>query len=230
MRFLTLAPFLACLAACGRSAPQLAQREPTEYRETVDGTGAKEVKAAIHMGGGKLRIGSGAAKLLSAEFRTTGDKPKVRYDSGERGRLVIEQGSMSLGGNNGENDWDLQLGGGTAMDLEVEFGAGEADIDLADLKLRNLVIHMGAGKLNLDLRGAYAANVNVEIHGGVGEARIRLPKKMRIEAEVHGGLGEIEAHGLDHEGDRYVSRNAAPEPRMQMEVHGGIGRIELDAQ
>ena len=216
--------------ACGNVRVDHRPRESRHYRETIDGDNAKEVKATVRLGAGELRMTGGAAKLLDADIRTAGDKPKIRYDAGPRGRLEITQESSFNTGDQ-ENDWDLKLGGKVPLDLEIHLGAGKADLDLGDLMLRSLVVHMGAGQLHLDLRGVYNSDVDVEIHGGVGEARVRLPKKMRIDAEVHGGLGEIDARGLDHTDDRYTSRGNPPSsPKMTLEIHGGIGRIELDAQ
>jgi len=219
---------VASLMACGNARIER-QRESRHFRETIDGEGAKEVKAVVKLGAGELRMTGGADKLVDADIRTTGDKPRIRYDAGPRGRLEITQDSSFNPGNQ-ENDWDLRFGGKAPLDLEIHLGAGKADLDLGDVMLRSLVVHMGAGKLDLDLRGVNNSDVDVEIHGGVGEARVRLPKKTRIEAEVHGGLGEIDAHGLDHNDDRYTSRGNPPaSPKIMLEIHGGIGRIELDA-
>jgi hypothetical protein len=214
------------LIACGPGS--FVQREERTYRESIDGEGAQEAKAIIRMGAGEMRISGGAAKLLEADIRTSGDRPKIRYDAGTRGRLEIEQEGVHIG--NGNNDWDLRLSNKIPLDLEVHLGAGEARIDLGDTVLRSLVIHMGAGELNLDLLGNYTSDVDVEIHGGVGEANIRVPKDMQIEAEVTGGLGDIQARGLEHDDKRYHTPGKAGAARMTLEVHGGIGHIGLDAQ
>ena len=230
----TLLPILAltALVACGRNRydSRERERESQHYRESIDGKGAKEVKAIVHMSAGELRIAGGAAgKLLEADIQTSGDRPKVRYDDGSRGRLEISEEGTNFHLGNTKNDWDLRLSEKTPIDLEVHLGAGEARIDLSDVILHSLVIHMGAGELDLDLRGDYPSDVDIEIHGGVGEAKLKLPRHANIDAEVHGGLGDVSAHGLEQHDDRYVNRGSAGARRMTLQIHGGIGHIDLDA-
>src|SRR5579885_1410712 len=115
--------------------------------------------------------------------------------------------------------------------LGVQFGAGEAHLDVGGLTVRNLEVEMGVGQLDLDLRGTPKQSYDVRIRGGVGEAVVHLPSEVGVEAEAQGGLGSVQASGLRHDGNRYY--NDAWENskiRIHLDIQGGVGSIRLLAE
>jgi len=206
---------------------------PVQYSsESVDLDNSELVRVQLKMGAGELRVSDGASKLARADFAYNVDswKPQVRYShAGNRGTLQISQpdGNHQTFGNV-KYSWDLQLNRKVPLDLDVNFGAGEARMDLSALDLRGVQINMGVGKADVDLRGKPMHSYNVVLHGGVGEATVRVSGDTPVYAEAHGGIGEIKVRGLQKEGGHWVtpSYEGSATP-IRIEVHGGIGQINL---
>src|SRR5207237_6132841 len=117
------------------------------------------------------------------------------------------------------------------LDLRVEFGAGEARLNLGSLSLRSIDLQMGAGTLRMDLRGAPSKDYSVRVRGGVGEATVYLPNDIGISATASGGIGDISVTGLRKNGDRYVNDSyERAAVRIHLDIQGGVGSIKLIAE
>jgi hypothetical protein len=186
------------------------------------------------MGAGELNLTGGADALMEGDFayNVADWKPAVNYDvTGDAGELSVEQGSgedVPVGGEV-RNEWDLHLNDDVPIDLSVEMGAGESDLDLDSLTLTGLDLQMGAGKTTVDLTGDYDRDLSATIEGGVGEATVRLPGAVGVKVNAEGGLGTINAQGLQREGDAYVNdAYGDSDVTLDVDVRGGVGRINLE--
>jgi hypothetical protein len=201
---------------------------------TVDMDAAQSVEVNLRMGAGELRVTDGSQKLMRADFtyNVPSWKPVVHYETtGGRGILRIEQpGSRHTNLGNTKYRWDLQLNNKVPMDFRVNFGAGDARLDLGSLALRSVEVDMGVGKLQMDLHGAPKHDYDVRVRGGVGEATIRLPSDIGIWAEAQGGIGAINVRGLRKDGGHWESESyARSKVKIKVDVQGGIGAVNLIA-
>jgi hypothetical protein len=200
----------------------------------IERDAAERVRVSLHMNAGELRVTGGSPKLMEGDFtyNMAGSKPDVRYrGTGAFGDLTVEEPSIGRAhvGNHGYT-WDLRFSNEVPLDIKVQFGAGEAWLDMGSLDLRNVDVEMGAGQVQMDLRGSPKRDYGVRIRGGVGEATVRLPRDTGIYAEASGGLGSINVHGLRHEGDHWINdAYRSGGVRIRLDVHGGIGAINLIA-
>jgi hypothetical protein len=192
------------------------------------------VRVNLKIGAGRLRVSSGTQKLARADFtyNIPSWKPYVRYENAAgHGTLTIEQpgtGHTHIGHT--QYEWDIRLSREVPMDLRINCGAGDAELDVGALALRGVEVEMGVGKVALDLRGSPKRSYDVRIRGGVGEATVRLPADVGIRAQAEGGLGEIKVVGLRRDGHQYT--NEAYEHskvKINLDVRGGIGSIRLIA-
>jgi hypothetical protein len=195
---------------------------------------SEQVRAELKMGSGQLDVRGGAQKLLDGDFTydVVAWKPDLRYtSSGGTGDLILEQPESTSSTGSAKNHWDLHFNDNVPLNLKVEFGAGEARLNLGSLSLSGLNIEIGAGTLSLDLRGTPTKDYSVRIRGGVGEATVYLPKDVGITANVSGGLGEISATGLHKNGDRYVNDSSGTaKTKIRLDIQGGVGSIKLIAE
>jgi N-terminal domain of toast_rack, DUF2154 len=202
---------------------------PTQYdSRAIEPDNSELVRVTLHMGAGNLKVGTGTSKLAQAYFtyNVPGWKPIVTYTPGD---LTIRQpGESHPHFGNVKYEWDVRLSRQVPMNLEVHFGAGEAQLDLGPLDLRDVEVHMGVGQMRMDLRGNPTHDYNVQIHGGVGEATVKLPVKAGIYATATGGIGEIRVRGLRKMGDHWENdAYDTSKVKVRVDVKGGIGRIEL---
>jgi len=200
--------------------------------QSVELQGAKSVSADIDIPAGSVTVSGGSGKLLDASFNydDSEGKPTIDYSvSGSHGDLDItqnDQDNTHWGGR--RDDWNLRMASGVPIDLKLNMGAGEGNLQMSQIDLSRLEIHVGAGDLHLDLTGPRTSDLDATIQGGVGSATIRLPKDVGVRVNASGGLGSINAHGLQRDGDAYINtaygKSAAT---INLTVEGGVGEINL---
>jgi hypothetical protein len=200
----------------------------------IDRDGSERVRVNLDMGAGDLKVSSGTQKLLQAYFNYNVPdlKPAVHYSTAAGiGDLRVEQPSHRTHIGNMKYEWDLRLSDLVPLDVHVNFGAGQAQLDLGSLDLRSVEVDMGVGQLQMDLRGNPKHDYNVRVSGGVGEATVRLPANVGLDARASGGIGDISVRGLHKEGGHWVNdAYNAPGVKIHVDVQGGIGSIKLLAE
>lgn len=205
--------------------------------ETVEAGDIDSARVNIQMGVGKLDINGGAAGLLDAKFTYNVEewKPEVNYEiSSNEGRLTVRQPEGETGSvgipdtDNVKNEWDLKLNDDIPMDLDINLGVGESELELSGLTLNSLDIQTGVGETTIDLTGDWATSFDVDIEGGVGQTTVRLPRGVGVRVETQTGIGGINVRNLIQNGDTYT--NAAYENAdviLDITVQGGVGAIDL---
>jgi hypothetical protein len=235
LSIIMMAATAAFAGACGMQPGGVQQQVGKMQRDSksVDLKDAQSARAQLKMGAGELNLTGGADQLMEGEFsyNVSDWKPKVSYDvSGERGELVVKQGSAEGGDLSGgaRNEWDISLNDEVPTELVVQMGAGESDLDLDSLTVTGLDLQMGAGKSTVDLTGDYAESFDASIEGGVGEATVLLPSEVGVKAKAEGGLGKINAEGLKRVGGSYVNDTyGESDVNLSVDVQGGVGEINL---
>jgi N-terminal domain of toast_rack, DUF2154 len=210
-------------------------RGPMQYESrAIERDASERVRVNLDMGAGDLKVSSGTQKLLQAYFNYNVPdlKPEMHYSTGGGvGDLRVEQPPHRTHIGNMKYEWDLRLSDLAPLDIHVNFGAGQAQLDLGSLDLRGVQLDMGVGQMDMDLRGNPKHDYSVRVSGGVGQATIRLPANVGIDAQASGGIGDISVRGLRKEGGHWVN-DAYREPgvKIHVDVEGGIGSIRLIAE
>ncbi|MCY6372738.1 toast rack family protein [Clostridium ganghwense] len=223
----------AALNGCGVSINVNNKNKATKTEtKVVELQGAKKVKVDIDMGVGELQIKDGQDKLMNGEFIYTIPewKPEVEYNvNGEEGKLKVIQPS-SMDGSAGKNEyrWNLGFNKEIPMDMDINLGVGESNIDLSKLNINNLDMKTGVGEVNLNIAGDYKNDMNVNIEAGIGKCEIYLPKNIGVKVEVEKGLGDIKANGFKIDNDNYINDSyGKTKNNINVCVKAGIGEVEL---
>lgn len=223
--------------------------------EVVELGDAEEVRVDVKMGAGELKVDNGSDSLMEADFTYNVESwtPEVSYSvEDKKGRLTIRQPQTSQITLDGQfkYEWDLRFARDIPLDMRIECGAGDYDLDLARLMLTSLDVKVGAGNVNVDLTenpdledvevdigagsvdmdfdGLWEKDVNVDIQGGVGSISLRLPKDVGVRVHVSKGIGNVNTSGLGRDGDTYT--NAAygeSDVVLDIYIQAGIGQIDL---
>ena len=224
---LVILALAALVAACD---------EPRDVRtetQTVALEGATQAEVGLHMNAGGLRVrGADQEALLKAsfEYNRDRDRPVVEYRRfGDKGTLQVRRSRHnSIPFGRVRNRWDINLSKAVPLDLDIDLGAGQSDIDLRGLKLQRVEIDMGVGEMTLDLQGPHQESFNVKIDGGVGSGKIYLPSEAGVRVKVDGGIGSVNAHGLIKQGGAYVNEAYGKSSvAIEIEVDAGIGSLDL---
>jgi hypothetical protein len=179
-RSLACVPLLLVCIGCNVQINSDAGPTKTSNEE-IDAGGAESARAEIRLNAGELHVQGGGPRLMSASFRYSEQlgAPNVRYErTGSSGLLTVEsprEDSIKL---HKVNEWTLRMGSQTPLEMYVNLGGGNADIDLSTLPLKSVDVQMGAGELHLNLAGNYKNDVSATVGGGAGSTEIRLPTDM----------------------------------------------------
>jgi hypothetical protein len=226
---------LAALLLASCSSDDVKVGELRTESKSVELGDAKSVRAEINMGAGDLEVTGGAEKLLEADFtyNVAKLKPEVEFTAGT---LVVQhpdvRGYRTLQDiRDFRNEWDLRLQDGVPMDLKVNMGAGNSNLQLAGLSLTGLDIKQGAGKSSIDLSGDWTGDLGGTLDVGAADLTVRLPRDVGVRVEVNAGVGTINAPGLTKDGNVYT--NAAygvSDVTLRLNIQAGIGRINLEVE
>lgn len=170
---------------------------------TVDAAGATSVNASIEMMDGNLKVRGGGATLMNGtfEYNVKDWRPVVRYTPGGptgTGELQVSQASSNrwrfwqwIFGN---NDWDIQLGGGAPIDLSTRQSWGEVDLDLEGAPLSALDASSSAGELRVDLSGPMPSLKRVKADQSAGSLRLVMDGEYPAveDVDVGNSAGEID--------------------------------------
>ena len=252
---LTIVVVLLAANGCVGRGRRLRIGELQTESQAVELGGADSVRVEIVMGAGELDVAGGADGLLDADFtyNVAEFKPEVAYSSSV---LTVRQpdveGRASLWDfDDYRYEWDLRLNDDVPIEMTIDLGAGNAQLELGTLSLTGLDvkagagdvtvdlagassltklgIDIGAGNVTLDLSGDWQADLDANIRGGAGKATLRLPRDVGVRVDVQGGLGKVNAGGLKKDGDAYVNdAYGESEVTLRIDVTAGLGAIDLE--
>jgi hypothetical protein len=184
-------------------------------------SGETDLRVQVSYGAGYFKVRPADKGLLyRMQLRYDEDvfEPHADYE-GNRLRLGVESlgKSIHIGKNRSGGELDLQLARNVPMDLDLEFGAVRADLDLGGLSLSRLELSTGASESNvdvsepndLDMRSAsfevgaadftarHLGNLNarhIDVSAGVGEVTLWFNGGWQQDASVsiNMGLGSLE--------------------------------------
>jgi hypothetical protein len=206
--------------------------ELQEDSRTVELKGARSVEARFYFGAGQIEIFGGTKHLLEGifEYNIQQWRPEINYRiEDSKGFLSVRQGNSSgIPAGNGKNSWDIYLNEDIPLDLMVDMGAGEGDLDLKDLNLMSLDIDIGVGELEVDISGRYQNDFDVVIDGGVGSTTVYLPKDTGVIVQVDKGIGSINSRDFIKKG-KYLVNEAygKTDVEVRVDIDAGIGSITL---
>lgn len=224
---------LVILAVTALGAACDEPREVMKDTQMVALQGATRAEVGLHMNAGELRVrGADQEALLEASFEYSRDRdrPVVEYRRfGDKGTLQVRRARRnSIPFGRVRNRWDFNLSTAVPIDLDIDLGAGQSDIDLRGLKLERVEIDMGVGEMTLDLRGPHQESFNVKIDGGVGSGKITLPSEAGVRVRVDGGIGSVDVHGLTKQGGAYVNEAYGKSAVViEIDIDAGIGSLDL---
>lgn len=219
------------LTATGCVRVEIPQGEFTQSSESVSLGNAKSVSAEIEMAAGQLDIGPGAESLMDAEFgySDTAWKPTVKYQVIEdRGELRVRtSGNPQWNMSNTRFEWDVLLAKGVPLDLRVQMGAGECDIDLRGLDVRELEVELGAGDSAIDLSGEWMNDLRGVINASAGSVTLKVPEGVGVRIVGYkDGIGGYEAAGFSADGDALVNpAYGTADVNMELTLRRGVGDV-----
>jgi len=230
---------MVVLGGAGCTRVELGSGEsPTRSVQDVALDGAASADVRVSMGAGVLQLDGDAASgtVLGCEFLYRPESWEPSVSQGRHGdtmSVAVEQqdGHTLVFGSNVRNEWNLSLTREIPVDLTLELGAGEAEIDLSGTRLRNLSVDCGAGDTSINLSGDWSDDVDARITTGVGRVALIVPESAGVRVQIERGVGDLVVSGLERDGDYYVNDAYGTAPvTLDITLECGVGSVEVRSE
>ena len=194
--------------------------------------GASRARLRVNHGAGRLNIyaGAGAGDLAEGDFgggldqssRLSGDTLDVTMKVPSQVFVFPFGPGMSL-------DWSFGLARQIPLELELETGANESQIDLTDLQVTRLSVKSGASSTNVRLPASVGlTSVTVE----TGAASVKLFVPQGVAARVSGSAGLAAINVDERRFPRIGSMNQSPDydsaaNKVDITISVGVGSVDV---
>jgi len=212
---------LLCAIAAGASL-DVSRAEAQDWRTITSlrqYKGESELRVHLQYGAGRLYIAPGEATSLyksTLRYDASHFKPFTQYADG---RLWVGVEGRSIKGHNMKaSRLDLALGTRVPLDLDLQFGAAQAEVELGGLHIRDAHIATGASETMLNV-----ASLNPEKCG-------RLKLEVGAASFRASGLGNLNCETVDVDGgvgDVTLDFNGAWRGNSDVTIDMGLGSLTL---
>ena len=223
-----LAALSAVLILSGCNNTILANNE-SDDEIVVEKDRAKELEVVLNFGAGKMDVAGGADEWVNgnAIYEPEKMKPEVSYDlSGKVGKVDISQPDHFKLGKM-KNEWDLKISEDAPVDLVVNAGASDTNLDLKGIQLSNLEVNAGVGEITVDLGGDWKESFDVRISSGVGKMTVILPKDTGVRVRSQKGIGSSSFENLISKGDGVYVNEAYEDAKVKIDLDADLGVGEV---
>jgi hypothetical protein len=183
--------------------------------------GENELHVDLTYGAGKLSLRPGTGRLLYhgiLEYDASIAEPVNEYRDG-RLRIGVENLRGRSGSRSEQGRLELELGSAALLDLNLKFGAAQAEIDLGGLRIRRAEVSTGASDTDIVFSARNPDRLeNFEMNAGAASFRAAGLGNANAERfRVNGGAGDIRlGFGGDWQGD------------ATGEINLGVGSLTLE--
>ena len=186
-------PVLLLMSGLALLLRTIFRRKLQVEKASIDLQGAATAHLRINHGAGKLKIHKGAASgvLLNGSFtgglrqavRRTGAQLEVRLrPAGDWLGIPFLDAGEPL-------NWDVSLNPDVPLELDLDSGADQAEIDLRDLRVTTLSLDIGASatRLVLPARGRLTADVDI----GAASMDVTVPPGVAARIKIDHGASDV---------------------------------------
>lgn len=152
---------------------QTGEVQVMEINEPLPTAVEEPFKVRLDMGLGKLNLRGGASGLMEGTIRYNVPDWKPTVTRGQSSFVILQQTGDNLGlPKDTINEWNLQLGN-VPMDLTINAGAYEGQLDLSGIPLSRLQISDGASKAEVLFNAPNPVLMSL-LHYRTGASEVKL--------------------------------------------------------
>ncbi len=185
----------------------------------IDNAAAADIELELSVGESYVyALDPGDTRLIAADLNYLGALSFGVSGDAQRHAFLRQSTPLTVGWANPVNwtnrpTWDVGLTRTIPMDLRVQGGVGDADVNLTGLLLQAVRVEGNIGRMNITLATARSA-YNVNVRGAAGPIALNIPNGANADVNVRGGVGGL-------------LFNMAADAAVQINVNGGVGRTEM---
>lgn len=228
------------------SLPEL---QSVQYEEAIDDAQSAQIVLDFGVNAVQVNALSDSRNLFTADLRYYGE---VGFDvSGESAKTVTleQQGNSVSGGvasflmsifgaeqqdSERDADWNIGLNRDVPVQLDVNAGVGNTNLDLRELALTGLNVDSGVGNVDVMLPTTDEEYL-VDIDGGVGSISITLPEGIEVQIDAKIGVGNMNLPSIlnrvdgndDGDGIWETEGYRSASTKITIKFNGGVGSLTV---
>lgn len=199
--------------------------------------GIQKAKVIVEFKAGELEIASDTLNLVNANLDYWKRKPECDYsfsdlDSTARIRIKAGRREWSDWVWKGwrKYEWNVRLNPTVPLELELSSKAGEADLNLVDLKIDDLSLNLKASDLRVKF--GKKESIKCRVDSDASHIRIMIPEESGIRIDSEANLTSTEFSGeisIFHEDETYQSENyESAFYKIDLFLEGSISTLEVE--
>lgn len=195
----------------------------------------KQLYVSMDIGNGELWIGSSSQELFNGDFEYRRRRPHCDFEVvGDEGRLIVKSRDDRwygfFAGRNYKNDARIYIGNYLPLDLKLDLGASDIELDLTDHMLRKLKLEAGASRVDLHL-GCRSNEISVDIESGASDLTVSVPRNMALEIDSDAALSSTNFKdiGLEKVDGIYRSSNFdSAACTAHFNIDSGVSKVRIE--
>ncbi len=196
--------------------------------------GAARAKVELQHAMGKVEVMGGSTDGMIIDGHCTGD---VAPSAKLQGDLLTAKIAtphklapmLAFPWNWKPYHWRLGINPNIPLEMHIESGLSDSQIDLSILKVHSLEVETGLGSTTITMP-ANAGFTDAKIKTGLGEAKIGIPDGVAARIRIDGGLGDsdINEFRFPKNGKYYQSTNYDTAPnKIDLKIEYGLGSVSV---
>lgn len=128
-----------------------------------------------------------------------------------------------------KEEWNVRLAVGVPLDMDVDLGASEADLDLTDLKVVEFKLDAGAADIEVTFPRA-AGETNAVVKVGATRLELIVPEGVAASITLKSGLSslDVDESRFPKDGDKYQSADySVASNRLTLSVETGVASVKV---
>ncbi len=201
--------------------------------ETIPLEGAASARVRLDHGAGQIVVSSGAGigNLLEGEFGGGLEKSVSRQADQLNVRLEMPPQFFPFTFNWGMHglDWKVKLNTSTRLEIELNSGASDMQVNLEDLLVSRVAVKTGASSTRLTLPKS-AGLTSVRVEAGAASVSIRVPEGVSARIRARGGLSStsVDRSRFPRTGPDYCSADFdTAVNKADISIDTGVGSVDV---
>jgi hypothetical protein len=199
--------------------------------------GAKSARIRMRFGAGRLTLASGVQGDDLGHVHALGDVRQRATTAGDERSVEFWLPTEFLGdvlapwkwSGHQPPSWEVRLREAIPLQLDIEAGACQMDLDLTSLLVRDLRLVTGASSVIVRMPAA-GGETRARITAGAAGVKVRIPPGVAARVRVPTGLGEVEVdrRRFPGGGGQFESKDfAIAANKVDLSVEVGAASVEI---
>lgn len=222
----------------GQGSWAIQSLSPARVERVAEDLGeVKQARIDLRHNAGQLQVSALPAdspRLVEAALSHPEDSTIYnRFDRrGDRAELRLrdpDRHDFPFVGNNYRDDWTVRLSPKVLLELQIETGASELNLDLRDLLVAQLNVEAGASAVDVTLPQA-AGRTSASIKAGAAGVEVIVPSGVAARIRAEGGLSgiTIDQNRFPRVGNYYQSPDyETAENRVDLHIETGVSGVTV---